>query len=414
MIDPCSVEPKRLISLEETIALVLAAVEPVKTAVFVELNKSLGCVLSCDIFSAINLPFDRNAAMDGYALNGQALCKDEDISLKLAGTSWAGRPYQEKLQQGQCVRILTGAVVPEGADSVVMQEMVNVEGSEVIFPPGLEPYQNIREPGEDIPKGGLACPAGKKLDPADIGLLAATGIDFVPVCNKPNVAYFSTGDELVQIGQPLTKGKIYDSNRHMLAGLLADYPVDSIDVGIIADDKRLLKNRIRRMADCNDVIISTGGASVGEADYIKEILAELGEVHVWKIALKPGKPLIFGKIGSCHYFGLPGNPVSMMLTFHLIVAPALNRLCGVKPGRPLRLTATCTSALKKSPGRQEFQRGILSQDAEGNFFVESAGRQGSHILGTMSRSNCYIVLPSDSNGVSKGDSVTVEPHSTYI
>lgn len=413
MTDLCSLEPKGLISLDEALQRIKTAIQPIEDKIVVSIYEAVDLVLAEDVLAPINLPYDRNAAMDGYALSAKDI-GDNPFNLKLTGTAWAGKPFESKLETGRCVRIFTGAVVPDSADSVVMQEQVTVDGEHILFPAGLKPYQNIREAGEEIQQDDLLCAKGKKLSPADIGLLAAAGIGQVIVWRCALVAYFATGDELTPIGKPLNSGRIYDSNSYVLAELLADPRFDAVDLGTIPDNKQKLRNRIKRAAEVNDVIISTGGASVGEADYIKEVLAKLGEVTIWKIAIKPGKPLIFGKIGNCYYFGLPGNPVSMMVTFQQIVAPALNWLSGSTPGKPLRVTAICTTALKKSPGRQEFQRGILTQADNGQFFVASTGSQGSHILSSMSKANCYIVLPTESSGISKGDSVLVEPFSNII
>lgn len=414
MSDPCSLEPNRLISLDEALSLIKTRIQPIDDVVPVPLYEALGRVLSQDVFSPINLPYDRNSAMDGYALASKEIDCNQPFTLKLAGTAWAGKPIEGTLEAGYCIRIFTGAVVPDGADSVVMQEQTKVEGANISFPADVKPYQNVRKAGEEIQQGGLLCAKGKKLSPSDIGLLASAGIGYVPVQQTLNIAYFSTGDELTALGQPLTTGKIYDSNAYVLDGLLADPCFDCVDLGAISDNKQKLKNRIKRAAQVNDVIISTGGASVGDADYVQEVLAKLGEVSIWKIAVKPGKPLIFGKIGACYYFGLPGNPVSMMVIFQQIVAPALNWLSGAIPNKPLRFTATCTTALKKSPGRQEFQRGILTQDENGQFFVASSGQQGSHILSSMSKANCYIILPSESKGVTEGDTVLVEPFDLFL
>jgi molybdopterin molybdotransferase len=254
----------------------------------------------------------------------------------------------------------------------------------------------------------------KKLTAVDLGLLASAGVEQVTVKRRLKIAYFSTGDELTASGQPLMPGKIYDSNRAMLGGLLADTSYNVADLGVIPDNKQLLEDSFIEAAKNHDVIITTGGASVGEADYVKEILQGCGEVNFWKMAIKPGKPLAFGKIGACCFFCLPGNPVAVVVTFQQVVAPALRQLSGAPPAKPLRLTATCTTPLKKAPGRQEYQRGILSQDENGEFFVTSAGQQGSHILSSMSRSGCYIVLPEHCKGIQAGEKVTVEPFSLLI
>ena len=414
MIDPCSLEPKRLLSVDEALTRIQSAVQPVAATESVTLQHALGRVLSEDILSPINIPYDRNSAMDGYALSSKDIDPKQAFTLTLAGTSWAGKPFQGSLKAGQCVRIFTGAVMPDGTDSVVIQEQVVVNDEGITFPANTAPYQNIRQAGEDIEQGGLLCPAHKKLTPADLGLLAAAGIVDVTVNRKLAIAFFSTGDELVGLGQALETGKIYDSNRYALAGLLSDPCYNVVDKGAIPDDKQMLEDTLRQAAKAYDVVITTGGASVGDADYIKEILESCGEINFWKIAIKPGKPLAFGKIGACYFFGLPGNPVSVMVTFQQIVAPALRQLSGMLENKPLRLLATCTTALKKAPGRQEFQCGILTQDADGLFFVASTGPQGSNIISSMSRSNCYIILPADCKGVSSGEQVWVEPYSIFL
>jgi len=260
----------------------------------------------------------------------------------------------------------------------------------------------------------VLCAESKKLTSIDLALLAAAGICDVPVKRCIRIAFFSTGDELTPIGQRLEPGKIYDSNRYCLSGLLMDPCFSITDMGIIPDDKELLEKYLRNAATEYDAIISTGGASVGEADHIKELLDQCGEVNFWKLAIKPGKPLAFGKIGQTYFFGLPGNPVSVIVTYQQIVAPALRLLAGARHQKPLRLKATCTVHLKKKTGRQEFQRGVLTQDDNGDLFVTSSGKQGSHILSSMSLSNCYIVLPSECDGVEPGESVIVEPFTVWI
>jgi molybdopterin molybdotransferase len=414
MIDPCSLEPKPLLSVDEALTRIKAAIQPVTASERVVLKNALGRILSDDIFSPINIPYDRNSAMDGYALSSEDIDGKQPFTLTLVGASWAGKPFQGSLQAGQCVRIFTGAVVPNGADSVVIQEQVSADGENITFPANIAAHENIREAGEDIEQSSLLCPRQKKLMPADIGLLAAARIYDVAVRRKLSIAFFSTGDELMGICQQPEPGKIYDSNRYALAGLLSDPCYNAVDMGAIPDDRDRLEDRLKQAAECNDVLISTGGASVGDADYINDILASCGEVKFWKIAIKPGKPMAFGKIGACYFFGLPGNPVSVMVTYQQIVAPALNLLSGAAATKPLRFLATCTTALKKAPGRQEFQRGILTQNADGNFFVASTGQQGSHILSSMSRSNCYIILPSECKDVSSGEKVLVEPFSAFL
>ena len=409
MIDSCSQESNPLLSIDAALAKIKAAIHPVAGSEQVVLKNALGRVLSESVYSPINIPHERNAAMDGYALSSNDINREQPFTHSLAGTSWAGRPFPGQLQSGQCIRVFTGAALPAQADSVIMQEQVRADGQAIHFPANTPAQQNLREIGEDIAQGSLLCAHPKKLNAIDLGLLASAGIYELSVKRSVKIAFFSTGDELIALGQTLETGKIYDSNRYTLSGLLADASHSVTDMGVIADNKQLLEDSFIEAAKHHDVIITTGGASVGEADYVKEILARCGEVNFWKIAIKPGKPLAFGKIGSCYFFGLPGNPVSVIVTFQHIVAPALKQLSGAPDAKPLRLTATCTTALKKAPGRQEFQRGILTQDDNGEFFVASSGRQGSNILSSISRANCYIVLPIECKGVQAGDKVSVEP-----
>lgn len=414
MIDVCSRESKPLLSIDDALDRIKAAVKPVNSTEKAALKNALGRVLAESVYSPIDIPHDRNAAMDGYAFASRDIADGQVFVLTLAGVSWAGRPFEGQLQPGQCVRIFTGAVVPEQADSVIMQEHVQVQEQTIHFPADTRAQQNIRKIGEDVKQGTCLIAEPKKLTAVDLGLLASAGIAEVTVKRQLKIAYFSTGDELTALGRPLESGKIYDSNRIMLGGLLTDPGYSIVDLGVVPDNKQLLEDSFIEASKNFDVIITTGGASVGEADYVKEILQSCGEVNFWKIAIKPGKPLAFGRIGQCYFFGLPGNPVAVVVTFQQVVAPALKQLAGAPSFKPLRFTATCTSALKKSPGRQEYQRGILSQDENGEFFVVSAGQQGSHILSSMSQSDCYIVLPEECKGVQAGDKVTVEPFSLFV
>jgi len=409
MIDACSQDSKHLLTLQEALDNIKINISAITDTEILPLQNTLGRILAVDIYSPINLPFDRNAAMDGYAYASADSNPEQNFTLTLTGTSWAGKPFTGQLQPGQCVRIFTGAVVPPEADSVIMQEHVTAAGQNIQFPANSKPLQNIREAGEDIQQAELLCKVGRKLSTFDIGLLAAAGVAKVKVLRQVKIAFFSTGDELTSLGQPLLSGKIYDSNRYTLDGLLTDPAYRAIDLGVIPDDPQQLEKHFTQSAQSYDVIISTGGASVGDADYVKDILARCGNVNFWKLAIKPGKPMAFGNINGCHFFGLPGNPVAVVVTFQQLVTPALRKLSGADDVKKLRLQATATSPLKKSPGRQEFLRGLFSQNDDGEFLVTSAGRQGSHILSSMSRSNCFIILPSECSGVQAGDKVIIEP-----
>ena len=408
MIDECAQEKKQLSTITEALAHIASAIDSLTETESLSLKIALGRVLAEPIYSAINSPFDRNSAMDGYAFSSTDLIPDHATTLKQVGISWAGQPYQGTLQAGQCIRIFTGAVLPVETDSIVMQEQVQVEVSSIILPAHTKGQEHVRAVGEDIKQGDLVCAAFKKISAIDLGLLASVGIDSLVVKRKVKIAFFSTGNELTALGQALESGKIYDSNRYLLSGLLTDACYQVTDLGVIADDPQQLEACILAAAKNHDLIISTGGASVGDADYIKEVLARCGKVDFWKLAIKPGKPLAFGKINDCHFFGLPGNPVAVVVTFQHIVAPALEQLSGMPMSQPLQLLARCTTALKKSPGRQEYQRGLLCQDTNGELLVTSSGQQGSNILSATSAANCYIVLPVECKGIQPGELVRIE------
>ena len=408
MIDLCSKESSPMLSIEDALARIKNTIHPLKDSETVLLKDALGRILLEAVYAPINSPNETNSAMDGYAFSSAEITKGREFSLNLIGTSWAGRPFKGVLQAGQCIRVFTGAVVPSEADSIIMQEHVESDGQCIHFPIDTIGGQHIREVGEDMQQGSLLFASPKKLNAIDLGLLASAGVCEVSVSRPVKIAFFSTGDELTELGKPLFSGQIYDSNRYALHGLLNDINYIATDMGVIGDDKQLLEESFIEAAKNHDVIITTGGVSVGEADYVKEILSRCGEVNFWKIAIKPGKPLAFGKIGDCYFFGLPGNPVAVILTFQYIVSPALKHLLGATETKTIKLAAICTSTLKKAPGRQEYQRGILRQDAAGNFFVASSGKQGSNIMKSLSEANCYIVLPVACEGIQAGERVMID------
>jgi molybdopterin molybdotransferase len=309
---------------------------------------------------------------------------------------------------------MTGAVLPHGADTVVVQECVRVDGDVVAVPPGQEAGQNVRLAGEDLARGKPALAAGKRLGPAEIGLLASLGIGEVTVRRRLRVAFFSTGDEVASINRPLGPGEVYDSNRYTLYGLLTRLGVDLLDMGVVRDDPAALEQALSEASTQADVILTSGGVSVGDADYIRELTSRLGDVKFWKLDIKPGRPMAFGRIGNAWLFGLPGNPVAVMVTFHQIVVDALLKLmgCDPLPERPL-FKVPSVSAIAKSPARREVPRGVLFLD-DGIWKVRLAGNQGSGILSSMSNANCFIVLPETSDSVAVGDLVDVQPFDGLI
>ncbi len=382
---------------------------PVQAVECLPLRSTLGRVLAEDILSPHDVPNHDNSAMDGYALNADDLQPDGPTTLRIAGTAFAGQPFAGNRIPGECVRIMTGAVMPAGCDTVIMQEHVQAGDGVITFDSGVRRGQNVRHAGEDLQRGQAALAAGHLVRPADLGMIASLGIGEVRVYRKLRVAFFSTGDELASIGQALDAGQVYDSNRYTLYGMLARLGVEIIDMGVVRDDPVLLENALRDAAACADVILTSGGVSVGEADYMKQLLNELGQVVFWKIAMKPGRPLAFGKIGNAHYFGLPGNPVAVMVTFYQFVRDAMLVLMGQPAPAPLpTLPAICTEPLKKVQGRTEFQRGTLFPDQDGTWKVRPIGNQSSGVLRSMSEANCFIVLPMDCGNVSAGAGVQVQ------
>lgn len=372
------------------------------------LQEGLGRILGDDVCAPFNVPPWDNSAMDGYAVRGEDLPITDRRQLAVIGTAMAGSPFGGEVAAGQCVRIMTGAVIPRGCDTVIMQEQVIRAGDVISIGNGHSTGQHVRRAGEDLAAGQRVLGAGRRITPADLGLLASLGIDHVTVKRRPRVAFFSTGDELRALGEALDAGAIYDSNRYALYGMLQRTGVEPLELGIVRDKRDALQTALAQAAARADAIITTGGVSVGDADFVRDLLAELGKVHFWKIGVKPGRPFAFGRIGRAWFFGLPGNPVSAMVTYHQFVQPALRRLMGEEAAPPLQFKATCITALKKAPGRMEFQRGILATNAAGETVVRSTGGQGSNILRSMSDANCYIVLPAEWGNVPAGTLVEVQ------
>ncbi|MBT8436608.1 MAG: molybdopterin molybdotransferase MoeA [Gammaproteobacteria bacterium] len=397
------------ISLGAALQKIEERVVPVHACERLPIRECLDRVNNEAVKSPHNVPPLPNSAMDGFALAIDSLAQGTVTELDLIGTAFAGTPFSGSCEPGQCVRIMTGALIPQGTDAVIMQEQVEItDAGKIRVDADHRVGENIRQAGEDIAKGETVIDAGARLSPADLGVLASLGIAQLQVKRKPVVAFFSTGDELVSIGEPLEPGKIYDSNRYSLHGMLSRMTVDIIDLGVVKDDPGSMREVLEKASLQADLIISTGGVSVGEADFIKPALEDLGTTEFWKIAIKPGRPLTFGQIEASIFMGLPGNPVAVMVTFSQFVVPAIHALAGAIPRRPTLIRARSLDPMRKKPGRYEFQRGIATLDDNGEWQVSKTGKQGSGILTSMSRANCFIVLPDENNGVEAGDEVKIQ------
>jgi molybdopterin molybdotransferase len=387
---------------------------PVAATERVAIRAALGRVLAETIVSPIDVPGHRNSAMDGYACRYDELGAQSSVRLKVVGTAFAGKPYVGAMGAGECVRIMTGAVMPPEADTCVMQEVVTRTGDVAEIPAAQIAKikfkgQNTRDRGEDIKEGAVVFSKGRLIRAAELGLLASLGVNELSVYRKLRVAFFSTGDELKSIGQPLGLGDIYDSNRYTLFGMLQKLGCEVMDMGVVVDEPAALEAAFATASGAADVVMTSGGVSVGEADYIKLMLDKMGEVLFWKIAMKPGRPLAYGKIGNAHFFGLPGNPVSVMVTFYQFVQDALKTLQGRSETAPQVLfKASLTTPIKKAPGRTEFQRGTVTQRPDGTLQVAVTGDQGSGILTSMAAANCFIVLATDVGNCDTGAMVDVQ------
>lgn len=402
-------DPKSM-PVEVAKARIAAAIVPIQTTELLSLRGALGRVLAQDVLAPFDVPAHRNSARDGYALRSEDASDSDEITTRLVGTSFAGHPFAQTLAPGETVRIMTGAAMPDGADAVAMQEHVRVDGDRVTIAAGAARASHVRHPGEDLRAGDAIMAPGRILKPADLGVLASLGLAEVRVYRRIRVAFFSTGDELRSVGESLGHGDIYDSNRYTVYGMLARLGVELVDLGVIPDDEAAVRAAFEDAASCADAVISTGGVSVGDADYVTAMLETLGTVNFWKIAMKPGRPLTFGRVREALFFGLPGNPVSVMVTFYQFVRPALRRLMGSLEAEPPSLQVALSAPItNKQPGRVEYQRGILEAAANGHLTVRNTGAQGSHVLNSMSHANCFIVLPLQSSGAAAGEFVEVQP-----
>ena len=413
-------------------------VTPVQDASDVPLFKALGRVLSDDVVSPFDVPPHDNSAMDGYAFDGQQL-SGEPLILQVAGTAFAGKAWQGEVRPGQCVKIMTGAIMPAGLDTVVPQEFVSVSDQTITIPPKLlQPGDNRRHRGEDLMQGKPALLKGELLTPARLGLAASLGLETVPCYRQLKVAYFSTGDEILSLGEPPREGAVYDSNRYTVYGLLSRMGCQVIDMGVVRDDPAALEAAFTQAAAQADAIITSGGVSVGEADHTKAMMKKLGDVAFWRIAMRPGRPMAVGRIqkavlepvsgiksasnpiNTCAsryenssnpdgaiLFGLPGNPVAVMVTFLAFVRPALLQMMGATPAPQPLLKARSQEAMRKKPGRTEYQRGWVSTATDGTLQVKTTGNQGSGVLSSMTQANGLIVLHHAQGNVAVGDALDV-------
>ena len=402
-------DPQAL-SADGVLAFLAHMVTPLGGAQAVPLLQALDRILAEDVISPLSVPPHDNSAMDGYAFHGDSLPAAQ--SLQVVGTALAGKAWQGQVRTGQCVKIMTGAIMPAGLDTVVAQELAQIDGDRVQIAAGLlQRGDNRRLCGEDLMTGQTALAAGTRLGPAACGLLASLGLAQVPVRPRLKVAYFSTGDEILSLGEAPREGAVYDSNRYTVHGLLTRMGCEVLDMGVVRDDPALLEAAFKQAAAQADVIITSGGVSVGEADYTKAMMKKLGDVAFWRIAMRPGRPMAVGRIAqgdrSAVLFGLPGNPVAVMVTFLAFVRPTLQRMMGMNSLPLPLLKARSQEVLRKKPGRTEYQRGIVSRNAQGELQVIITGNQGSGVLSSMVQANGLIVLHHDQATALVGDWVDV-------
>jgi molybdopterin molybdotransferase len=408
-------------TVEEARIKILSLLKPITGTRTVAIRDALDQVLAFDVLSPINVPAHDNSAMDGYAFNSRNIQAAGITSLKMVGTAYAGKAFAGTCTEGECVRIMTGAVMPENCDTVLIQENASVNGDTISFPPGaVKAGDNRRLAGEDLTAGKPALPAGKVLRPADLGLLASLGIAEIAVRRKLRVAFFSTGDELRSLGQPLDEGCVYDSNRYTLYGMLTRLRfVDLLDMGVVHDSPEALEQAMLQAMEQADVIITSGGVSVGEADFTKEVMEKLGSVNFWKIAMRPGRPMAFGHVSnkangdSAYLFGLPGNPVAVMVTFYAFVRDALFKLANANHLPIPMASAKLAQDVRKRPGRTEYQRARLVLE-NGVLTAHLTGSQGSGILRSMSESDGLLVLAHEQGDLKVGETVLALPFEGLI
>lgn len=419
---PASPPAPNPLPVEAARASIRRAIAPVAMAERVALRAALDRVLAEDIVSPIDVPAHDNAAMDGYAFDGSALsagARHAPIALVVAGEARAGHPFAQACPAGQCIRIMTGAPMPSGCDTVVPQELVVRTGSTITFDPQrIEHGANCRRAGEDLARGHAALQAGRILGPAELGLLASLGVAEVAVRRRLRVAFFSTGDELRSVGEPLAQGCVYDSNRYTLYAMLTRMNVDVCDLGVVRDEPDAIEAALCIAAASADVVLTSGGVSVGDADFTARMTATFGDVQFWQLAMRPGRPLAFGRLWpagrdagghSALFFGLPGNPVAVMVSFYQFVRGALIAMSGAIVPTPLQFAAASTVPIKKRPGRTEFLRAVATREATGQWRVTPTRSQGSGVLSSMSEANCFIALGHDQGDIAAGTLIDILP-----
>ena len=404
-------DPNALAELDAIKHIITSIKSTIKKEV-IGIRDSLGRIVAKDIRSSLNIPNFKNSAMDGYAVNLRLL-KLNNYVLEEKGISLAGKPCIKRLEKNQTIKVMTGSVIPDNSDAIIMKEMVEFVDGKIHFPKNIEKNQNIRQIGEDIKKKDIVIEKGATINHTHLGILSSLGISKISVVIKPMISFFSTGDELISIDNKLKKGMIYDSNRYILYGLLKSLPVTIKDMGVVKDDEGVLIKKLKQCSRLSDIIITTGGVSVGDADYIKSALKKLGKISFWKIAIKPGRPLAYGRINKSYFFGLPGNPVSAVVTFQLFVLAAIEKYIGMKERKYISIKAITNNDLSKKKGRVEYKRGYLVQDSKNNI-VNISGLQGSNIMTSLSKANCYIRLEANTSKVKKGDEVNVIPFDIKI
>lgn len=398
-----------LLTLEQARAKMLESITPVTDTIEIATMSSFGYVIAEDILSPINVPNYRNSAMDGYAVKASDLPAAGSRPFKLVGTSWAGTPFSGEVNSNECIRIMTGAKLADDTDTVIMQEHITIDNDNIVISSGHKAEQNVRCAGDDIKQGAIVLRKGKLINAAEMGLIASLGFAKVKVLRQLKVSFFSTGDELKGVGETLEDGQIYDSNRYTIFGMLQKLNVHINDMGVIPDDREKIEVAFLTAAEQSDVIITSGGVSVGDADFVKETLEKLGQINFWKLAMKPGKPLAFGKVRNAIFLGLPGNPVSVMATYYQLGLPAIQYLSGNQNYKQVIAKARVTEPFYKRPGRLDFQRAIFSYDDNGELVVKGVGTQASHILSGMSLANCFAIIPAQSGTVNPGEMIEIQP-----